>query len=129
MVAGMAQLVDGPDEAVGAALTVLCALSTKPRTLSSRKRGFASVRSTQSCLRGSGTAPAPRSASSNSSARGRQGIDPELAVVRFAAPDVLVLGVVVDEQQKARRGQALDEGVEEGLGLTIDPVQIFKYKE
>ena len=59
-------------------------------------------------------------------ALGRQGIDPELAVVGLAAPGVLVLGTVVDEEQEARRGQALDEAVEQGLSLAVDPVQILE---
>ena len=57
---------------------------------------------------------------------GRQGIDPELAVVGLAAPGVPVLGAIVDEEQEARRGQALDEAVEQGLGLAVDPVQILE---
>ena len=59
-------------------------------------------------------------------ALGRQGIDPELAVVGLAAPGVPVLGPVVDEEQEARRGQALDEAVEQGLGLAVDPVQVLE---
>jgi hypothetical protein len=37
-----------------------------------------------------------------------------------------VLGTVVDEEQKARRGQALDQVVDQGLSLTVDPVQILE---
>ena len=37
-----------------------------------------------------------------------------------------VLGAVVDEEQEARRGQALDEAIEEGLGLAVDPVQVLE---
>jgi hypothetical protein len=33
---------------------------------------------------------------------GRQGIDPDLLVVRLAAPGVLVFGAKVDEEQEAR---------------------------
>jgi hypothetical protein len=50
----------------------------------------------------------------------------ELAVVGLAAPAVLVLGAVVDEEQEARRGQAVDEAIEQGLGLTVDPVQVLE---
>ena len=60
------------------------------------------------------------------SALGRQGIDPELAVVGLAAPGVLVLGAVVDQEHEARRGHALDEAIEQGLGLAVDPVQILE---
>src|SRR5262245_49223426 len=57
---------------------------------------------------------------------GWKGIDPELAVVGFAAPGVAVLGAVADEEQEARRWQALDEAVEQALGLTVDPVQVLE---
>ena len=39
---------------------------------------------------------------------------------------MLVLGAVVDQEQAAGRGQALDQAVEQGLGLGIDPVQILE---
>ena len=57
---------------------------------------------------------------------GRQRIDPELGVVGLAAPGVAVLRPVVDEEQEARGGQALDEAVEQGLGLAVDPVQVLE---
>jgi hypothetical protein len=41
-----------------------------------------------------------------------QRVDPQLEVVGLAAPGVLVLGPVVDEEQDAGRRQALDEAVE-----------------
>ena len=59
-------------------------------------------------------------------ARRRQRIEPQLRIVGLAAPAVLVLGAVVDQQQQAGRWQALDEAVEQGLGLGIDPVQILE---
>ncbi len=59
-------------------------------------------------------------------ALGRQGIEPELAVVGFATPRVLVLGTVVDKEQKARGRQAVHEAVEEGLRLAVDPVQVLE---
>ena len=37
-----------------------------------------------------------------------------------------VLGAVVDEEQEARRGQAVDEAIEQGLGLAVDPVQVLE---
>src|SRR5204863_1380732 len=57
---------------------------------------------------------------------GGERIDPQLRVVAPAAPGVLVLGAIVDEQQDARRRQALDEVVEKRLGLAVDPVQILE---
>src|SRR5712691_5711578 len=58
--------------------------------------------------------------------RWRQGVDPELAVVGLPAPAVLVLGPVVDEEQQARRREALHEAVEESLGFRIDPVEVLE---
>ena len=46
-----------------------------------------------------------------------QGIDPELAVVALAAPGVLVLGAVVDEEQQPGGREALDQAVQERLRL------------
>ena len=59
-------------------------------------------------------------------ALGRQRIEPELGVVGLAAPAVLVLGPVVDEEQEPRRRQALDEAVQQRLGLGVDPVEILE---
>ncbi len=39
---------------------------------------------------------------------------------------MLVLGTVIDEEQETRRGQAVDEAIEQGLGLAVDPVQVLK---
>ena len=55
-----------------------------------------------------------------------QRVEPELRVVGLAAPAVLVLRAVVDQEQEPGRRQALDQAVEQGLGLGIDPVQILK---
>ena len=57
---------------------------------------------------------------------GRQRVEPQLRVVGLAAPAVLVLRAIVDQQQQAGRGQALDQAVEQGLRLGVDPVQVFK---
>src|SRR5881397_62085 len=40
-------------------------------------------------------------------------------------PAVLVLRPIVDQRQEPGRRQALDEAVEESLGLGIDPVQVL----
>ena len=58
--------------------------------------------------------------------RRRQGIHAELRVVRLAAPPMLVLGSVRDEKQNTSRRQALDEAVQHGLGLGVDPVEILE---
>ena len=58
-----------------------------------------------------------------------QRVKPELGIVRLAAPAVLVLRAIVDQQQESGRRQALDEAVEQGLRLGIDPVQILKDQE
>jgi hypothetical protein len=54
-------------------------------------------------------------------ALGRERVQSHLAVGRLAAPGVLILGTVVHEQQQARRAQALDQAIEECLGLAVDP--------
>src|SRR5262249_20214690 len=59
-------------------------------------------------------------------AGGRQGVEPQLRVIRLAAPAVLVFRTVVDQQQHASRGQALDQRLKERLRLWIDPVQVFE---
>ena len=59
-------------------------------------------------------------------AHGRQRIEPQLRVVGLAAPAVLVLRAVVDQEQEPRRRQTLDQAVQEGLGLGIDPVQVLE---
>ena len=37
-----------------------------------------------------------------------------------------ILRAVVDEQQEARRGQAVDQAIEQRLGLGVDPVQVLE---
>ncbi len=64
-----------------------------------------------------------------SGALGRQWVDAKLGVVRLAAPGVLILGPIVDEDQDARGGQALEQRVEEGLRLAVDPVEVFEDQE
>ena len=59
-------------------------------------------------------------------ARRGQRVEPELGVVGLAAPAVLILGAVVDQQQQAGGGQALHQAVEERLGLGVDPVQVLE---
>jgi hypothetical protein len=61
-------------------------------------------------------------------ARGRQRIDPNLRVVCLAAPAVLVLRTIVGEEQDAGGGQTLEQAVEEGLGLAVDPVKILEHE-
>src|SRR5262249_45574566 len=63
------------------------------------------------------------------SARWRQWVQPQLRVVGLAAPGVLVLGAIVDQQQETSRGQALDQAIEQRLGLGINPVQVFKHQQ
>ena len=47
----------------------------------------------------------------------------------LAAPAVLILGPVRDEEQQARAGQALDQAVQQRLGLGVDPVQVLEDQE
>src|SRR5262249_30083266 len=59
----------------------------------------------------------------------RQRVEPQLCVVGLAAPGVLVLRPIVDQQQQSRRWQALDQAVEQGLRLRINPVQILEDRQ
>ncbi len=61
--------------------------------------------------------------------RRRQRVEPELAVVGFAAPAMLVLRPVVDQQQELGRRDALDQAIQEGLGLGVDPVEILTHQQ
>ena len=56
---------------------------------------------------------------------GDERIEPQLAVVGLASPTMLILGPVVDQQKQPGRGQAVDQAVEHGLCLGVDPVQVF----
>ena len=60
---------------------------------------------------------------------GRQRIDPQLAIVGLTAPAMLVFRTIIDEKKKRRSGQAIDQAVQERLGLRIDPMQIFEDQE
>jgi hypothetical protein len=42
---------------------------------------------------------------------------------------VLVLGTIVHQQQQPRRAQAVDQTVEQGLGLAVDPVEVLEHHE
>ena len=59
-------------------------------------------------------------------AHGRQRVQPQLRVIGLAAPAVLVLRAIVDQQQEAGGRQALDQAIEQGLRLRINPVQILE---
>jgi hypothetical protein len=39
---------------------------------------------------------------------------------------MLVFRAVVDQQHEAGRRQAVDEGIEQGLSLSINPMQVLK---
>ena len=58
-----------------------------------------------------------------------QRVEPELGVVGFITPAVLVLGAVVDQQEQAGGWQALHQAIEERLGLRIDPVQVLEHQQ
>src|SRR5262249_57357308 len=57
---------------------------------------------------------------------GGQRVDADLVVVRLARPVVSVLRPIGHEQQDANWGQTLDEIVEKGLRLPVNPVQILE---
>src|SRR5262249_34465409 len=61
--------------------------------------------------------------------RGGQRVEAQLRVICLAAPAVLVLGPIVDQQQEPRRRQALDQVTQQRLCLGINPVQILKHQQ
>ena len=123
---GDCQLFDGPGEAIGSALAGQGRrLYQRPHALL-EEEGIRLRPFNQELLeRAEGRVSAEERTEQLVSALGRQGIDPELAVVGLAAPGVAVLGTVIDEVQEARGGQAVDEAIEQGLGLGVEPVQIL----
>ena len=58
----------------------------------------------------------------------RQRVEPQLRVEGLAAPAMLVLRTVVDQEQQPGRRQALDQAVEQRLRLGIDPVQVLAHQ-
>jgi hypothetical protein len=56
-------------------------------------------------------------------------VEPELGVVGFLALPVLILGAVVDQQEQAGGGQALNQAIQERLGLRIDPLEVLEDRE
>ena len=83
-------------------------VSTSVRTVSSRKNGLPAPDEELLERRQPGIVAEQR-VQQLPGALGRQRVQPHLAVVRLAAPGVLVLGTVVHEQQQARRAEALDQ--------------------
>ena len=62
-------------------------------------------------------------------ARRRQRVETELGVVGLAAPAMLVLGAIVDQQEDAGARETLHQAVEERLRLAIDPVKVLEDEE
>ena len=60
---------------------------------------------------------------------GRQRVKALLRVGRLAAPAVLILGAVVDQEAESGRRETLDEAVEERLRLGIDPVEVLHHEQ
>jgi hypothetical protein len=60
------------------------------------------------------------------SAHRGQRVDPQLPVIGLRSPGVLVLGSVVHEHEYACRRQAVEERVDERLGLGVDPMEILE---
>ena len=84
-------------------------MSTRVRTLSSRKNGLPSVRTIRSCLSGARLGSSPRRACRSSSALTGAGGRAGAGRYRSAPPAVLVLRPIVAQQQQPGRGQALDQ--------------------
>jgi hypothetical protein len=52
-----------------------------------------------------------------------------LRVIGLAAPAVLILGAIIDQEEEPGGRQALNQAVQEGLRLGIDPVQVLEDDE
>ena len=59
-------------------------------------------------------------------ALGRERVDPKLGEKRAVSPGRPVLRAVVDQQHDPGGWQALDDGVQQGLGLRVDPVEVLE---
>ena len=95
-----------------------------------QKEGIALGARNQELLEGRQAGIVPQQGLQELVSAGRgQRVEPQLRVVGLAAPAVLVLGPVVDQQQQAGGGQALHQAIEQGLGLGIDPVQVLKHQQ
>src|SRR5262249_13005259 len=44
-------------------------------------------------------------------------------------PLLPILGAIVGQQENAGTGDTLNQGIEEALGLSVDPVQVLKDKD
>src|SRR5262249_59931725 len=56
-------------------------------------------------------------------------VEAELSVERASGPGVLIAIAVADDEEDSRGRQAIDEGVEERLGLGIDPVKVLAHQQ
>ena len=77
----------------------------------------------------SGSASVAETARSNSSALAGGGGRAGAGCSRSFPPTMLILGAVIDQEEQASGGEALDEAVEQGLGLGIGPVEILADEE
>jgi hypothetical protein len=59
----------------------------------------------------------------------RERIQAELTVIGLPAPAVPVLRAVIDEVQDADGRQALDQAVQNGLRLGVDPVEVLEHDQ
>ena len=104
-------------------------VSTRVRTLSSRKKGLPSVRAIKSCLSGPGWGRLPAGPARTRRhwrvAVGRAAV----ACSRSCSPSCAGTRAIIDQQQELGRRQALHQAVEQGLGLGVDPVQVFTHQQ
>ena len=101
-------------------------VSTSIRTISSRKNGLPCP--TRSCLSGrsTGIVGAEQRVEQRPGALGRQRVQAHLAVDGSCRPTVCrYSGSIGHEQQDARGHHAVDEAVEDLLGLGVDPVEVL----
>ena len=126
-VAGTRMLVDRAGQAVGAALADQRAgLDQRADALLQEERVALGPLDQQRLQRLDGRIVAEQRGQQLVGAGLPERVDPELGVVALVAPGVGVLRAVVDQQQDAGGRQALDQAVEQRLGLGVDPVQVLE---
>ena len=88
-----------------------------------QKEGIALRAGNQELVRAPRPGSCPSSAWSKVSALASgRGIEPQLRIMRFTAPTVLILGTVIDQEEDPRGRQALNQQIEHRLRLRVDPV-------
>ena len=60
---------------------------------------------------------------------GGQRVEPQLRVIRLAAPGMTILRAIIHEQRERRRRHAVDQRVEQCLRLGVGPLQVLDHDD